>query len=391
MTNASVRRTDADSGSMFVAWSKPTDFDTLLIPGPYKYYLYRGAGLNGNNTILIDSLLSINDTTYIDTLINTKDIPYHYRVNFYNNQSGNTFFVDSAYRASSVYLTLLPSDNTLTLNWKYDVPWLNDYFVVYRLNTATSFYDSIGYSTTNTFSDTTLINGISYCYYVKSVGHFSASGFAYPLINLSQQVCDKPIDNEKPCPPVLAGSTDCEFVTNFLQWTNPNHFCTNDVISYNLYYSTGNNSDFILLQHIDNLQDTSYLHYGMLTIVGCYYVTAIDSFNNESPPSNVLCFDVDQCSLYELPNVFTPNDDGINDFFIPFPYDFVDEIDLIIFNRWGVEVFKTTDPDINWDGKDKNSKRDCADGVYYYICDVFEKRLNGVQKRTLSGTVQILR
>lgn len=391
MTNASVRNTDAVNGSMFVAWSKPTDFDTILIPGPYKYYLFRGEGFNGNNTILIDSLFSINDTTYIDTLINTKDKPYHYRVDFYNNQPGNIFFVDSAYRASSVYLTLLPSDNTLTLNWKYDVPWLNDYFVIYRLNTTTSLYDSIGYSTTNTYADTTLINGISYCYYVKSVGHFSASGFAYPLINLSQRECGVPIDNEKPCPPELTGNTDCEFISNFLQWTNPNHFCANDVISYNLYYSTGNNSDFSLLQHFDNLQDTSYLHYGMSTIVGCYYVTAIDSFNNESLPSNVLCFDVDQCSQYELPNVFTPNNDGINDFFIPFPYDFVDEIDLQIFNRWGVVVFKTTDPDINWDGKDKNSNRDCADGVYYYVCDVFEKRLNGLQKRTLSGTVQILR
>jgi gliding motility-associated-like protein len=89
--------------------------------------------------------------------------------------------------------------------------------------------------------------------------------------------------------------------------------------------------------------------------------------------------------------VFTPNGDGTNDFFIPFPYDFVEKIDLQIFNRWGVVVFKTTDPDINWDGKDKNSKRDCADGVYYYVCDVFEKRLSGLQKRTLSGTIQILR
>jgi gliding motility-associated-like protein len=392
MTNVSIRNTDATNGSIFVAWSKPTDFDTLLIPGPYKYFLYRGAGLNGANTILIDSLLSINDTTYIDTLLNTVGAPFHYRVDFYNNQPGNTFFVDSAYRASSVFLTLLPSDNTLTLNWQFDVPWLNDYYVIYKLNSITSLYDSIGYSTTNTFADSTLINGNTYCYYIKSIGHYSADGFAFPLINLSQKACGIPDDNEPPCSPVLTGSTDCEFITNYLQWTNPNHFCSNDVISYNLYYSSENNNDFIVIQQIDNLQDTTYLHHPpSQTIVGCYYVTAVDSFLNESAPSNILCFDVDQCSLYELPNVFTPNGDGSNDFFIPFPYNFVEKIDLQIFNRWGKVIFKTSDPDINWDGKDQSSKQNCADGVYFYVCDVFERRLNGVQTRTLSGTIQLLR
>jgi gliding motility-associated-like protein len=391
MTNVSVRNTDASSGSMFVAWSKPTEFDTLLIPGPYKYYLFKGAGFNGASYTLVDSLLSINDTTYIDTLLNTTGSPYHYRVDFYNNQPGNVFFVDSAYRASSVYLTLLPSDNKLTLNWKFDVPWLNDTIIIYKLNPLTSVYDSIGFSTTHIYVDTGLINGNNYCYYVKSVGHYSASGFAYPLINLSQRVCGSPTDNEPPCPPVLAGFTNCEMISNTLYWTNPNHFCANDVLSYNLYYSNASGEDYSVIYSSANLQDTLYLHNGIPSIVGCYYVTAVDSFNNESAPSNLVCFDVDQCSLYNLPNIFTPNGDGSNDFFIPFPYNFVEKIDLIIFNRWGTEVFKTEDPDINWDGKNQSSKQNCADGVYYYVCVVYERRLTGLEKRTISGTVQILR
>jgi gliding motility-associated-like protein len=391
MTHASVRLTDATNGSMFVAWSKPTEFDTLLIPGPYKYYLFRGEGFNGGNYTLLDSLLSINDTTYIDTLLNTVGKPYHYRVDFYNNQPGNIYFVDSAYRASSVYLTLLPSDNKLTLSWQYDVPWLNDYFVIYKLNNITSLYDSIGFSTTHIYVDSGLINGNNYCYYVKSVGQYSASGFAHPLINLSQRVCGSPTDNEPPCPPVLAGFTNCEMIFNTLYWTNPNHFCANDVLSYNLYYSGANGNDYTVIYSTTNLQDTLFIHNGLSSIVGCYYVTAIDSFNNESVPSNLICFDVNQCSLYNLPNVFTPNGDGSNDEFRPFPYDFVEKIDLQIFNRWGKVVFKTQDPDINWDGKDQSSKQNCADGVYYYVCDVFEKRLNGLEKRTLTGTVHLMR
>jgi gliding motility-associated-like protein len=392
MTNVSVKRTDAVNGSMYVAWSKPSELDTLLIPGPYKYYLFRGSGFNGNNMTLIDSLLSINDTVYNDTLIDTRDKPYHYRVDFYNNQPGNKFFVDSAYRASSVFLTITPTDQTMILNWQFDVPWINDYYTVYRSDSFASNYDSIGYSFTHTYSDSGLINGHVYYYYVKSVGHYSADGFAYPLNNLSEITHGKPIDNIPPCPPVLSGSTNCDAVTNFLSWTNPNHFCTDDVVKYYLYFSPDNNNDFTIIDSTYDLLDTTFVHSGLFTIAGCYYVTAIDSSHNESPPSNLLCFDIDQCSPYQLPNVFTPNGDQINDIFGPFlPYNFVEKVDMHIYNRWGKIVFKTADPDINWDGKDQTSRRDCADGVYFYICDVYERRLSGLVKRTLSGTIQILR
>ena len=37
ITNVSVTSTNATNGGIYIAWSKPTEFDTLLIPGPYKY------------------------------------------------------------------------------------------------------------------------------------------------------------------------------------------------------------------------------------------------------------------------------------------------------------------------------------------------------------------
>ena len=56
-----------------------------------------------------------------------------------------------------------------------------------------------------------------------------------------------------------------------------------------------------------------------------------------------------------LPNVFTPsNGDDYNNEFKPFPYRFITKIDLTIYNRWGQEVFKTENPEINWNGKDMN-------------------------------------
>jgi hypothetical protein len=43
-----------------------------------------------------------------------------------------------------------------------------------------------------------------------------------------------------------------------------------------------------------------------------------------------------------------------------------------IFNRWGDQVFKTEDPFIGWDGTRNNAGVECPEGVYFYICEVFE-------------------
>ena len=124
-------------------------------------------------------------------------------------------------------------------------------------------------------------------------------------------------------------------------------------------------------------------------MAGCYAISAIDSFQNESEITNRIC--IDDCSYYELPNVFTPNNDGQNDFYHPIePYRFVEKIDIKIYNRWGNLVFQTEDPDINWDGKNYLSGKLVSSGVYYYICDVYERRLTGLEPRYLVGFIHVL-
>ena len=54
-------------------------------------------------------------------------------------------------------------------------------------------------------------------------------------------------------------------------------------------------------------------------------------------------------------------------------------------------IFITTNPDINWNGKDQNSGKDVIGGVYFYICDVFERYLDGTRKRSIHGSITILR
>jgi gliding motility-associated-like protein len=68
-----------------------------------------------------------------------------------------------------------------------------------------------------------------------------------------------------------------------------------------------------------------------------------------------------------VPNVFTPNQDGVNDeFFIE--TSFTQSIKLFILNRWGEVVFETTSLNSKWNG-DINGK-EATDGVYFYKYEV---------------------
>ena len=60
-----------------------------------------------------------------------------------------------------------------------------------------------------------------------------------------------------------------------------------------------------------------------------------------------------------------------------------------IFNRWGLQVFETENPDIYWDGKITGSDKLVTSGVYYYICDVYEYRLSGLTGYTLKGFIYV--
>ncbi len=392
ITNVSIKTTDENKGSCYVAWSKPTEIDTIVASGPYKYLIYRSKGTAGSNLMLIDSTANLNDTTYDDTSLDTKNFAYSYKIDLYNDAAGKRFFIGSTQMASSMFLSIAPTDNELKLTLNENVPWNNNQYIIYRKHPDSLSFDSIAYSDSPSYNDIGLINHKNYCYYIKSIGNYSAPGVLNPIINYSQINCAVPIDNIPPCPPELFVSVDCDKVENHLLWSNNfNDTCSADIAKYYIYYSSIKPGSLILIDSTNSILDTTYIHTGIPSIAACYAVTAVDSSMNESKFSNIVCVSIDSCSLYKLPNVFTPNGDQKNDYFRPFSYTSVEKINLKIFNRWGRIVFKTSDPDINWDGKDQKSKKECSPGVYFYVCDVYELRLNGLNKRTLKGSIQLLR
>jgi gliding motility-associated-like protein len=394
ITHVTVNATDATSGIDSVQWSKPTELDTNQYPGPYHYKVYQGAAMNNINTFLGQTasagFLYLTDTTFVVNGLNTLAEDHFYRVELYYTNSGNDSLVGTSNSAGSIFLTTVGSDNAVTLTWAEQVPWINTDYEISRALSSAGPFVIIDTVQVQTYMDTGLVNGVNYCYVVKSIGYYSSPSIINPLESYSQISCAVPVDLTPPCPPVLTIDGSCEFGDNMLTWNNPNNDCADDVMSYNLYYTPVEGEPFELIQAFSSNLDTTFTHNNEGSIAGCYYVTATDSvqYNNESDSSNVVCFD--NCPIYELPNVFSPNGDGGNDLFSALiPYRYVKDIQIEIYNRWGQVVYSSTDPDVDWNGLHKETGTPVPDGVYYYLCTVNTIRLTGIEPVILTGFLHV--
>jgi gliding motility-associated-like protein len=92
----------------------------------------------------------------------------------------------------------------------------------------------------------------------------------------------------------------------------------------------------------------------------------------------------------EPPNVFTPNNDGSNDFF-SLDVDDLAKLEGWIYSRWGklVQEWKSPEEAKNgWNGKIQNSNRDAQPGVYYYYIKAVDYHGQDIIKK---GTFQLFR
>lgn len=99
---------------------------------------------------------------------------------------------------------------------------------------------------------------------------------------------------------------------------------------------------------------------------------------------------VEVISALYVPNAFTPNNDGINDEFIPqsiWADAEIEQYQFTIFDRWGNQVFSTNNFHIGWNGYIQG-KRDIEQSVYVWSITV---KLVGSSKRSYTGRVTLLR
>lgn len=95
-----------------------------------------------------------------------------------------------------------------------------------------------------------------------------------------------------------------------------------------------------------------------------FTVYGTDTFGCKNTNS-VTYQDLKTCCTLSYPNAFTPNGDNINDKFHVLHYGNLEDFHILIYNRWGVKVFETDNPDQGWDGK--FGGRTCDMDTYYYL------------------------
>ncbi len=90
-------------------------------------------------------------------------------------------------------------------------------------------------------------------------------------------------------------------------------------------------------------------------------------------------------SQLEVPKVFTPNDDGINDEF-RVAYKSLVKYNIWVYNRWGKLVYSSSNPEKGWDGNIGKAK--AATGAYFYV---IEATGSDDKKYKKSGDINLLR
>lgn len=96
---------------------------------------------------------------------------------------------------------------------------------------------------------------------------------------------------------------------------------------------------------------------------------------------------VPDASLY-VPNTFTPNGDGKNDFFFAYG-EFVDEFHMMVFDRWGNLIFESYDINKGWDGRVQGHSNICQVDTYVWRITYTEK-YTGFYHR-LIGHINLIR
>lgn len=163
--------------------------------------------------------------------------------------------------------------------------------------------------------------------------------------------------------------------------------------------------DYLLNPLLQNSGDTLILEWNdplsnSLSCLDCLEPVAMPLHNTiyEIAVSNGVCSDsdsvefiVDKERKIYIPNVFTPNFDGVNDYFFIQSPDFGIIKSLVIIDRWGTPVFEKEYVPVNdyfsgWDGQFKGNESNA--GVYLWMAEI--EFLDG-QTKHFSGDVTLLR
>jgi gliding motility-associated-like protein len=140
----------------------------------------------------------------------------------------------------------------------------------------------------------------------------------------------------------------------FIDWGDSTTYCQGRAVmlgtigshATSFSWSTGATSEFITV-----------------TEPGYYSLTASNSCGSAFQD---VVLDFETCEAYAfVPNAFTPDQDGVNEAWVPVLYN-AKSYEVFIYNRWGDMIYHSTDPNENWLGETHGGDHYVQDGVYHY-------------------------
>jgi len=143
----------------------------------------------------------------------------------------------------------------------------------------------------------------------------------------------------------------------------------------------------------DNTYDTSIYNPEPHTFEGLlqstYYLTLTAISENGCIDTTYQIIYIDEEVTIYAPNTFTPDDDELNENWIPIISSGIDpnSYELNIYNRWGALFFKTNDFQQGWDGTFKGNK--VQDGTYTY--QIIYSKSGQTKKNIIAGHINLIR
>jgi gliding motility-associated-like protein len=295
-------------------------FKPLLVNG--RYFLYSKTG-NDGNTLTNKCGFPMDE---FDTLVLIVDDCY-----------------DPIWKFENVTVV---NDNHTMLEWSidtnsFDTTYFEGYGIYRWDGTQYAFRQLVTKWDRLYYDDLTATNvdGESYSYKID----FRYSGFVFGPSDSIASIW-------------LRSNGECDSVNliwnQYIGWNNPLY----DIyIQYNNQWVKWNSTP---------ITDTTYLLSSDTLEVGNYNIKVVTTNWIYTSESNyVICVQPEPPTI-TIPNVFTPNEDNRNDFFVIDNLLLYDFRSLIIKNRWGKTVYQTLNYNNDWDGSD------VPDGVYFGIVSI---------------------
>jgi gliding motility-associated-like protein len=118
------------------------------------------------------------------------------------------------------------------------------------------------------------------------------------------------------------------------------------------------------------------------------YTVCLEVTENLNHCVDSTCIKIELYDIPKLivPNTFTPDNDGVNDYFY-FPSSAINEFKCVVFDRWGRKVFEFNDISDQWDGTNMTNGKLCSNGVYFFTYEGVSS--NGTKYKG-QGNVELL-